>query len=332
MELLRKFLGKNNFQLRSLDRTIWTWGRSVKKESKYVMANLPEIDLVVSTYGPSASVWLGKWFSKKYKSKWIVDYRDLAALRKDYRSNISFRLDCYIEKKMLRRCLGLISVSQYLSDLLHKRYGKKSEVIYNGFDEKKKLIKNKNKYKYIYYAGKFYNHRMDAVKIFMKSIEKNKAVKVKFRSLGPKYLEDEILSYARELNIKDRIVILPPVDPSVVSIESRNAFVNIVFEDLDNCNNWAAGTLTGKFLRLLAIDVPILSIARSDNEMGSILKITKKGQLCCTRMQIEQFLSDVEEDPKRFSGDSIQIDEFSKINQAKKMCNFFDKIMNSHSR
>ena len=51
---------------------------------------------------------------------------------------------------------------------------------------------------------------------------------------------------ASKLGIGQRVKIYPPCDPSTIHLESENAAVNLVVEDLDTDSLWSKGTLTGK--------------------------------------------------------------------------------------
>lgn len=332
LERTRQIFGKVNFRFRAVDRAILTWGLSVKNETDTIMKKFPCIDLVLATFGPSASLWLGQWFAYKYQVPWIADFRDLAALRKDDRTWLAYIIDRIIERKLLSKCSGFTTVSEHLSDLISGEYGRRCQTIYNGYDRLPKVQTKIADTTYIYYAGRFYNHRMEAVYKLLNALTRFRHVGFKVRSLGPLELENKIIDYASTVKVKDRIEILPPVNPDIVEWESQHAIANVVFEDMDTSNQWSAGTLTGKFLQLLPYAAPIVAIARPDNEMGKILELTKRGALCSTVSQIEAFLIKAKYEQSYFLGNKSAVSEFSKEKQTKLLCSYFDEILKTRTK
>lgn len=328
LEIMRNAFGKINFRFRAIDRTVLGWANLVKKETDSIMAKFPGIDLVIASYGPAASLWLGKWFADQYDVPWVADYRDLAALRRDDRPWLAYSIDRFVERSIVRTCSGTTTVSKHLANLLLEIYGKPSEVIYNGWNKEPfDVINNTQETKnYVYYAGQFYNHQMEAVYYLLEALTLIDSVYFKVRSLGPLEMEQRIIAYASKLGIEHRVELLPPASPSIIEKEVQQAIANVVVEDMDKMNQWAAGTLTGKFLQLLPGTVPILSIARPDNEMGEILERSKRGHLCSSIDQIKAFLVEAINTPKKFAGDIGVVSEFSKKRQTEKLCNFFDVI------
>lgn len=327
-EIARNILGKSNFRFRAIDSTLLIWGNIVKEETDIIVDRFPKIDLVIASYGPAASLWLGKWFANQYGVPWIADFRDLAAIRRDNRPWLAYSIDCRIERHLLRTCSGISTVSKYLADLLSEKYAKPCEAIFNGWNKKPFHLKNslQETKNYVYYAGQFYNHRMEAVYCLLEALTRIDSLYFKVRSLGPLELEQKIIAYASNLGIYDRVELLPPASPSIVEEEAQHAITNVVVEDMDTTNQWAAGTLTGKFLQLLPGNVPIMTIARPDNEMGEILECSKRGRLCSSVDQIETFLIEAINNPESFAGNTDVVNEFNKERQTEKLCSFLDVI------
>lgn len=328
LETVRNVFGKINFRFRAIDRTMLTWGKIIKEETDNIINRLPKIDLVIASYGPAASLWLGRHFADKYNVPWIADFRDLAALRRDDRPWLAYKTDRIIERNLLKTCSGITTVSKHLAKILSETYGKPCETIYNGWSKQSSKSSNNlsTPNNYVYYAGQFYMHRMNAVYYLLEALTHNESICLKIRSLGPLILEKKLMDYTSKLGITDRVEILPPASQKTVEEEAEGAIANVVVEDMDTTNQWAAGTLTGKFLQLLPGAVPIMSIARHDNEMGKILELSERGRLCSAIDQIEAFLIEAQNEPERFAGDIDVINEFSKKKQTEKLCSFFDVI------
>jgi len=131
----------------------------------------------------------------------------------------------------------------------------------------------------------------------------------------------------REQGVIDQVKILEPASLNIVENEADNAFINVVLETLKCENEFQKGVLTGKFLRLLPKEPPVLSVCIPENEMGDILKETKKGALCSSAEEIDLFFNKVLSNSSLYKGSQDMVLEYSKKNQAKKFCKIFDEVV-----
>ncbi len=320
--LKNKFFGEQ-FYLRSYDRSMFSWYREIKKHWPEIQDTLKHVDVIIGSYGPAADLWFSRWLSHKLKKPWIADFRDLGALLPKQRNKVVLALDEMLEKYLLSSADTLVTVSEYLANRLQTTYKKRALTIYNGW-YLDPLTEN-GRYqpidkRYFFYAGRFYDHRMPAVILFLQILKKYPGFSLRFRSLGPEKNEQEILAFIEKEGLKDQVEVLPPANFEQVLFEADHACCNLVFEDLSKDNSVSIGTLTGKFFELLPLHPPILSVARSDNEMGTILKETAKGKLVEGKTEIDEFFQLLLHDSNRFSGKSTAIQNYSKEQQAKKLC------------
>lgn len=330
--LKNKMPGISDLRLRSYDRSMFSWHKQVMNEIDDYLPLLSDVKLIIASFSPAAALWIGRYLSKKLNIPWIADFRDLGALRHDDRNVLARLFDRKLEKFLLSSCSGIISVSQYLVDILRLLYSKPTEAVYNGWagsvieqpQSEPDSLEQKN---YLFYAGRFYPHRMESVRQLLLTLQLFPNLKLRLRSLGPPDLEFKIKEWASKYYVANQVEILEPCASLQIALESGKAFINLVFEDLDYNNDWSRGTLTGKFLELLPYIPPVLSIVRRDNEMGSILRQTNKGRLCSNSSQIELFLRDVEKQPTSYSGVKKEINRFSKKEQARKLSRFVDDIL-----
>src|SRR5699024_3231469 len=77
---------KRGFNFRMFDRTYFNWYKLFKKNERSLLGN-EKFDVILASYGPCASLYIGSYLSKKYKVPWIADFRDLGALYKDKKTN-----------------------------------------------------------------------------------------------------------------------------------------------------------------------------------------------------------------------------------------------------
>ncbi|WP_158653483.1 glycosyltransferase family protein [Acinetobacter indicus] len=324
---LRRQLG---FVSRLLDSTYFSFYIEFKKTNFLEQFKKLEFDLIISSFGPGSALFLGKYISEKLCIPLVIDFRDLGALHVNEPNNrnfISIFLDKIIEKKLLKDCIGITTVSNGLMEELTENYNINNKaVIYNGFNSS--IDENVNaSEQYFYYAGRFYENQIKSIFLLLDYIERNRGYKLIIRSLGPLNLEKKIIDYASTLGVSDNLIVLDPADSITVQNEASRSFANIVVESLDTEINWKKGVLTGKLMGLLCMKPPILSIARKDSEIGEVLSYTMKGVCVHSLPEIEMFVEKIYENKFSYCGDKNKILEFSKKAQAKKLCSFLDSIV-----
>lgn len=322
LDLKRMF----GFNLRVFDRTYFKWYREIKKQD---LLNNRSYDLILASYGPSASLYLGHYYAKKLNIPWVADFRDLGALYKDnnFKHNIIAKfIDKTIEKKLLSNVSAITSVGNVLSELIGDYYGKPTLSVFNGWGEynTENLNLNTSGGHYIYYAGRFYPHQMKSIYKLINVLKKFPNISLVIRSLGPSYLNKELISHIKESNLSERISLLEPTNPHEVLIESENSYVNLVLEDLNEDIYWKKGTITGKLLGLLPLSPPILTIAREDSEIGEILNLTNKGKVCSNETDIYKYLSTIN---KQMYKGNEEVHFYSKRNQAKRLSELLDEFI-----
>ena len=322
-DFIFKLLGKMNINFRMLNMYPFTWSLKVLKELKKYESLFKDTDMILATYNPSDDLWLAKYISRKYNIPFVADFRDLGALLPMKRNKITDRIDFLLEKTVLKNAKALTSVSPTLANILKREHKKKSKVIYNGWDN---FTEYKEKHGgYLYYAGGFYSHRMESVYMLIETLKKFPDIKLKIHSQGPEVLLNKIREFAKKNNVEN-IELFPPIKQKEVFKEANNALANLVFESLEKKNEAHKGNLTGKFLQLIALSPPVLSIARDDNDMGNILNETKKGKLCSTSKQIEKFLIELTGNREKYKGND-KVFNYSKENQAKKLSNLLNEVL-----
>ncbi len=324
---------------RSIDSTYKSWYRPVISSDVIEKLEALELDFIIASYSPSASLFLGSKISKKLNVPWLADFRDLGALHQDVfvKSNfIVSYLDRLHEKMNIRSASFLTTVSKALAYELASAYKKKTEVIYNGWASESflplspELKADTYEKPYIYYAGRFYQHRMQAIYLLIDAI-KDKDLVVVIRSLGPVELERQILDYADSKGVPGQIKILSSAKASVIDKEQSKAKINLIVEDLDKTYDSKKGVLTGKLMQLLTYNPPILTIARNDSEIGDVLIEAGKGVLASSVEEVERFLKQVLDEGSAFVTSAEKIAVYSKESQAIKLVSLMDHSL-SHTR
>ena len=125
------------------------------------LALLQDIDIIVGTFPVMGDLFVASYLSKKLKCPYIADIRDLIS---DYpeaaegckRAKL---LDHVVEKYVLHKASGIVTVTPGYKKVLKKRYPKKKFcVVFNGWDNEKRRFCKNQETKYLYYAGSLYLH------------------------------------------------------------------------------------------------------------------------------------------------------------------------------
>ena len=316
MSRVYQFIKSPLVWLRTVGVCWYTW--YFKNKSTFLTVyNEVNPDYLITSIGPFSTALFGYYIKKKHPSvNWVVDIRDSVSL-----NNFEFKplwakyIDAFIDKKIIKKADKVITIGEELSKTLSHFYSKKIDPIYNSFNTNKVLGSTEIKHQ-IYYAGKIYPHRIPALRLMFKVLEKNKKLNLKLRLIGTKQEFDFFEKLIVDENIVDQVLLLPPTDHETVKKEELESSVLLVLEDLNKESAIAKGTITGKLFELLPCESPILVVARCDNEIGTILNKTSRGQLCDNQVAIEAFF----QNKNNYKCSSFEnIKEFSSETQAKKV-------------
>jgi len=95
-----------------------------------------KVDYIYTSSGPEATILIGYNLKKRYKIRWIADFRDIPEMYKFekitdklYKKSLIHR-----QNRLLQLADIIITVSEPLAHALEERLGRKVEVILNGFD------------------------------------------------------------------------------------------------------------------------------------------------------------------------------------------------------
>jgi len=330
---INSFRRKLGFLFRIFDSALYKWSNQILNDGALIRElDEKKFDVIVASYGPSSVLRIGSFLSSKLSVPIVYDFRDLGALHEgaDFKQNYIARLiDKKLEGFYLSGCKGITTVSHGLAERLKENYEVDVRVVYNGWAALEgggiESKDNESDVPYIYYAGRFYEHRMKSFFLLIDSIGET-SYRLVIRSLGPRFLEDAIIEYAAEKNVQDRIRILPRATSETIEKESHAASINLVVEDMDRTYRSTKGTLTGKFMQLLVYDAPVLAIAREDSEIGDILRVTEKGALVSDFDGIKYFFEEIKNDQLAYPGNK-SLSKFSKKMQAIGLARFLDEVI-----
>src|SRR5271165_650283 len=93
-------------------------------------------DIIFASAPPHTGLIVANRLARAFDIPWVADFRDLWADNPYYsQPGWRRRVDAAIERQVLRRAAGLVTVSPIWAEQLRRRHGKAVEVIYNGYAE-----------------------------------------------------------------------------------------------------------------------------------------------------------------------------------------------------
>jgi len=250
------------------------WNKQAFKAALKELLN-DKYDVLITTGPPHSTHLVGLKLKRKFKIKWLTDFRDpwtkMGYLKNVKRWKLSTFFDSVLERKVIRNCDAAIAASKKIMDDFNNI--KKIHLITNGYDPEDfqhvKTLKE-NKYFTLNYFGtippesnpvpilkavnllseksinnihlNFYGNVSDVVKMELKENDENKLIT--FHSYFP---HNEMM----KLLVNSSMLLL------IINKVKNNK-----------------GILTGKIFEYIGSGVPVLGIGPEDGEAAQILKET----------------------------------------------------------
>ncbi len=332
--LLLELMKKLNIRSRTITSSSIEWYNEVKE--KIDISQLQDIDIIIGTFPPMENLFVAKYLSKKLGCPYVAEIRDLISdyAELDRRPVLGRILDLLVERNILRQAKGIISVTAGFRNILKKRYpDKMHKVIYNGWDEERcPWVNQEVHHRYLYYAGSFYQHRLESFKLLVKCIRQmnerlENKIELIVRSIGPRYMDIEVKKIIQQEHMTEYVKILYAVSEEIVREEQEGAYINIILGSVRDGNRALTATIPGKAYELMRETAPILAIAPQNSEIGKLLTYTNKGIAATEEDEIIQYILYRN---KQYSGNS-NIEYFSRKKQAKRICRFLDYVLDGRA-
>lgn len=314
--MLRKF-GKNKF---SIIRKFFTFffkhtqyflplgvHKNIGKEAeKYLNNN--KVDLIIATGEPFVLFKYASQLAKKFEIPWIGDYRDDWVLNhgRTYKYNLNDKLlifyDRIWEKKFIKNCSGVTSVSEFLTNQIAHRnkYTIPAKTIENGVD----LEYLKNAYSpfkkdcfSIVYTGVLYNQSyMDdfynGVVDFLKKHNKNQIIQIYF--IGIESLTNMATKVVEKLanEFPENVTILNRMTQKEVANYQMNANVLLNFIAGDP----SKGLIGAKSYVYAATKNPILTIPSIKNSSSTFFPGRNIQHIALNHHEVSNYLNEIYSD------------------------------------
>lgn len=261
------------------DNDTWIWP-AVNEGGKLLYLN--KFDWIFSSYGPPASHIVAGILSKRYKTRWIADYRDLWIEGHIYPGIWPFTmLEKHLEEKYVGNYADMLTtVSIPLAKTLKKKFSVPVHVIQNGYDEEDYVKITppyfKHAKKRIVYTGTIYAGKQDPSPLFAAI-----ALLAKDGNLSQDRLSNfEVLFFGSPNDWLDSLIRKYKVEPWVkhMGIVSRDDVLSITKQSdmllfLEWEDNLMDGILTSKIFEYFATRKPILGVGSTENTTPGALMI-----------------------------------------------------------
>ncbi len=297
IRLLLHIIDKKDVMSGTLERKAFGWYEEVKKSID--LKKLQDIDMIIGTYPGMENLYVASYLSRKLGCPYIVEIRDLISDYMDISGktkNVRW-LDRIIERSILSRASGIITVTPGFRNILKQRFSdKRFKVVFNGYDVENNINELKRPgEKYLYYAGSLYQHRLESFELLVKCLRKVNLVseeKIRFiiRSIGPKELDVAAKILVRRENMQEYVNILEAVPEEIVRQEQQQAYINVVLSTLHEEDAAFMATIPGKLYELMNMMPPILAIVQKDSDLGKVLDYTQKGIASVSEKRIIDFI------------------------------------------
>ena len=331
---------KFHIKLNKILKDIFRWPDGNYKWYNFAKTKIMEIvenekpDIILSSALPPSVHILAAKIVKKTGLPWIADYRDLWYNNPLFKRIFPFNLiEKLIEKRTMKYCKVITSVSMPLCNTLKNLHNKKTYLIYNGFDDKD--ITNYNatrkieKFK-ITYTGSLhpiFSPTGNFVKAINYLISKNNNIeKLEVNFWGDGISPNVLKKYP---SVRGYIHNHSKTSHQKVIEEQRNSHILLLiiwnYRDLE-------GVLTGKLFEYLAARRPILAVGPYDKYIDKILKETNTGILLSDYKNIAEYICNcynefIDKGYISYNGKIDKIMKYSRKNQVEK----FRKILVAES-
>jgi hypothetical protein len=307
-------------------RVGWYWN-AVKRGKKIIQEK--NIDLIFSSGPPQTVHLIGRSLAKKTDTAWVADFRDPWTDRfyyyENHRNSIISYLDKYLERKVLRDCDYLVTVSKGFFSLLNNNWiiDNKTEIIYNGYDiddfkEIKKGNTSNNSIT-ISHIGSLSRSQIplglfNSVKLHNQS-KKNKPILIK--CIGS--VHSSIENYVMKNGLDEFLSFEPYMNHDLAIQEMVKS--DILFLVIPNLIN-NQGIIPGKLFEYFASKTNIILIGNKNSDAAKLMKDLGY-----------QFFYDINENIN-FDNilnnnyhDFIKIKAFNRIDQTKQLSKIFNKTI-----
>ncbi len=289
-------------------------------------------DVILASSGPTASLLIAAFLSKRYQIPWVADLRDLWT-DNHYLKPLPFRmwLDKYVERKVLSSASGLTTVSSPLADTL-KKFGRPVSVVLNGFDPvdypRSYASGQSARHRQIHlvYTGTVYKGRQTAAPLFqaLNLLDTNaEKIQVTFYGASGNLMREEATKFGVE-----HLVDVVGIVPRFQSLEAQcraDILLHLLWMD-----PLERGVYTAKIFEYFGARRPVLAVGYTDNITADLIRERNAGVTLHDPLeiakQLEFWLKQKEEYGSIPPLDITKVSDLTREEQTRKMGTFIRKV------
>ncbi len=302
--------------------------RSLRKRLKE-----KDIDLIVSTGPPHSMHLIAKQMSSEFNIPWIADFRDpwtgIEYFKQLPLLPFAKRMHQNLERKILKSCNSLITVSDSWAKHLQELGAKNTSVIHNGFDAEDFSIECSNpKRMSIAHFGTYPKSRnhVQLWEVFNDLCQdenfKN-TLDLHFYGFTYDDFQAELAPYDFNSQVK-QFTPIPHQEATQKMSEYRFLFLSLSDTELSE------GRIPLKFYEYLATGRKIIAIGKKDTDLSKLMKELQCGYYINygEEDQLKKLLNDEFLNPEASSAEmNNKRMDFSKKEQAKKYVQLFNRVI-----
>jgi len=312
--------------IRSLDRSIFLpW---VKKCENWInLNNKNEYDLIISSYGPTASVIVGNYAKKVFNVPYVLDLRDLISIQgQKTRHPFTHQLDKLYDKFLTRKVDEFLTVSPKCKIKAKAFYKREASLIYNGFINELNLInsdlsiKNRQELKIIYTGTLGKNRNPQNIVHILNQYAQKYPVKISLSFAS----RDNPMDFIKEEDHSNiEINRLGYLSKEELSLEKEKSNVFLLLEDQTSKGD---ENLTGKIYEYFEEEKPILVSCSNTSDIGKVVKATNTGSIVSSITELESFIHS-----KRMR-DNEECKKYSRVNQYRELKKTLNLLLNKRTQ
>lgn len=311
--------------------------KAFKEGIKVIEEN--KIELIYSSFSPSASIRIASRLNRKTGIPWINEYRDLWTLHPySTRNKLLKMVHNKIEKRLIADVSALVTVSEPKKNDLISLHGKHTYVVYNAYDSLDNNYSTARSKLIILYSGSYYKKKWTPEPLF-KALQILKKEKYKYLDkLEVKFYGHRIPEYLNQLvnkyELDDIVRLFNPVShKEIVQIQKESSILLLLGWN----NPKDAGVLAAKLFEYIGRNKVILGITYPYGEVNKILEETGLGKVIIDENEIAKFIEDRMRDFLKgnvnlgFQFNEKEIRKYSREQQVQNLIEIFEKTINSKS-
>ena len=255
--------------IRSIDKTLFS--SFLYNAVRFIYKNKnTKYDVIISSYKPSASIFLGVISSIVYKTPLIVEYRDLMSnFGRKKKVFLLDYIDRLIDKKITNFAKEVIVVSPTAKKYAQDFYRRDVNLVFNGIDKReieRATTTTNNDFITIFYSGELSEHR--TLNVICNHIERLKGEKNIILKVAS---AQNPIDYGGNPNFVEWLGLIPIKD--VYMHQAQSDFLLI----LEGMKQDSVENIPAKLYEYLGARKPIMAVCSSNSDIVSLLRETKSG-------------------------------------------------------